>query len=58
MLLSGTDLDKYFCEDIIKQGKRVLALEFVGFIVGSRVSYGDLSRSYQERPLPTEPCRS
>jgi len=33
----------------MRQGKEVLALELVRFAVGSRVSYGDLSRSYVER---------
>jgi hypothetical protein len=33
-----------------------MSLEFVGFIVGSRVSYCDLSRSYQKRALLTELC--
>ena len=34
----------------------ILALEFVESVVGSRVSYGDLSWSYQERALPAELC--
>ena len=40
----------------MKQGKKVLALEFMGCIMDFRVFYGDLSRSYQERALTAELC--
>jgi hypothetical protein len=40
----------------MKQGKKVLAEELIGCILDFRVSYGDLSQSYQECALPTELC--
>ena len=40
----------------VKQGEKLRALEFLRFVVDFRVSYRDLSRSYQERALPTELC--
>ena len=35
----------------MKQGRKVLALEFLGCILVFRVSYGALSRSYQEKAI-------
>jgi uncharacterized protein YbaP (TraB family) len=49
-------IDRYFCQDIMKQGKKVLALEFMGFILDCSVFDRVGPDSYQERALSTELC--
>ncbi len=49
-------IDRHFCWDIMKQGKKVLALGSMACIMDFRVFHGNLCHSYQERALPTELC--
>ena len=44
-------IDRYFCWDIMKQGKKVLALGSMACIMDFRVFHGNLCRSYQEEEV-------